>query len=46
MCGSALSLSGGPRDYLGVITAIGPGRDLVERSVMAARAAYRWDIGS
>ena len=34
------------RDYLGVITASGPDRVAVERSVMAARAACRWDIGS
>jgi len=33
------------RDYLGVITAIGPDRAMVERSVRAARGANQWGIG-
>ncbi len=44
--GDHLTVTHSNRDYLGVITASGPDRVAVERSVMAARAACRWDIGS
>ena len=33
------------RDYLRVITATGPDRARVERSVGAARGANQWDVG-
>jgi hypothetical protein len=32
------------RDYLGVVTAIGPDADAVDRSVAALRAAQHWEI--
>ena len=44
--GDHITVTHSNRDYLGVITASGPDRVAVERSVMAARAACRWDIGS
>jgi len=44
--GDHLTVTHSNRDYLGVITASGPDRDAVEHSVMAARAACRWDTGS
>ena len=44
--GDHITVTHSNRDYLGVITASGPDRVAVKRSVMAARAACRWDIGS
>jgi biotin carboxylase len=44
--GDHITVTHSNRDYLGVITASGPDRAAVQRSVMAARAACRWDIGS
>ena len=44
--GDHITVTHSNRDYLGVITASGPDRVAVERSVMTARAACRWDIGS
>ena len=32
------------RDYLGVVTAIGPGAAAVDRAVAALRATERWEI--
>ena len=43
--GDHITVTHSNRDYLGVIIASGPDRAAVERSVMAARAACRWDIG-
>jgi biotin carboxylase len=42
--GERIAVTGSNRDYLGVITASGPDRDAVERSVAAARAGERWEI--
>jgi biotin carboxylase len=42
--GEHVTVTHSNRDYLGVITATGPDRVLVERSVSAARAANQWDI--
>jgi biotin carboxylase len=44
--GEHVTVTHSNRDYLGVITAIGPERDGVERSARAARAAHRWEVGS
>jgi len=44
--GDQVTVTHSNRDYLGVITGSGPGRTTVERSIRAARAACRWDIGS
>lgn len=42
--GETITLTGSNRDYLGVITASGDDKDAVERSVAAARAAWRTEI--
>ena len=42
--GEHVAVTHSNRDYLGVITAIGPDRAAVERSVAAARSAGRWDV--
>ena len=42
--GDRIELTHANRDYLGVISAIGPQPTAVERSVAAARATGRWDI--
>jgi hypothetical protein len=34
------------RDYLGIITATGPDRARVERSVSAARTMNRWEVAA
>lgn len=43
--GQRLSVAGSNRDYLGVVTGAGGDRAAVERSVAAARAACRWELG-
>jgi biotin carboxylase len=43
--GDHVTVTHSNRDYLGVITATGPDRAGVERSVGAARGANQWDIG-
>jgi biotin carboxylase len=43
--GDHVTVTHSNRDYLGVITATGPDRARVERSVGAARGANQWDIG-
>jgi biotin carboxylase len=43
--GDHIALTHGNRDYLGVISAIGPGPAAVERSVAALRGRGRWEIG-
>jgi biotin carboxylase len=42
--GDHLTVTGTNRDYLGVITAIGPDLAAVERSIAALRAAASWEI--
>ena len=42
--GERITITGTNRDYLGVITAIGPDHAAVERSVAATRAAIRLEI--
>jgi biotin carboxylase len=42
--GERVTLAHSNRDYLGVITACGDDQGAVERSVAAARAAWRWEI--
>ena len=42
--GDRIALTRTNRDYVGVITAIGPGPAAVERSVAAMRAAGNWEI--
>jgi biotin carboxylase len=42
--GERVTLCHSNRDYLGVITACGDDQGAVERSVAAARAAWRWEI--
>ena len=42
--GEHVTVTGTNRDYLGVITAAGPDRGAVERSVAALRAATSWEI--
>lgn len=43
--GDQVTVTHSNRDYLGVITAVGPDRATVERCVSAARGANQWDIG-
>ena len=43
--GDHVTVTHSNRDYLGVITATGPDRARVERSVGAARGANQWDVG-
>ena len=42
--GERIAVTGTNRDYVGVITAMGPGPAAVERSVAALRAAGNWEI--
>jgi biotin carboxylase len=42
--GEPVTVTHSNRDYLGVITATGPDRGAVERSVAAARSGGRWEI--
>jgi biotin carboxylase len=44
--GSRISLANSNRDYLGVLTAVGPDRDAVTRSVAEARSRGSWEISA
>jgi hypothetical protein len=44
--GERITVTNSNRDYLGVITAIGPDQSAVERSVAAFRSRSRWEITS
>jgi hypothetical protein len=44
--GERITVTNSNRDYLGVITAIGPDQSAVERSVAAFRSGSRWEITS
>jgi len=44
--GEHVTVTNSNRDYLGIITATGPDRELVERSVSAARIMNRWEVAA
>ena len=44
--GEHVTVTHSNRDYLGIITASGPDRELVERSVSAARIMNRWEVAA
>ncbi|MGD0239619.1 MAG: siderophore biosynthesis protein [Streptosporangiaceae bacterium] len=44
--GERVGVTHSNRDYLGIITATGPDRELVERSVSAARIMNRWEVAA
>jgi biotin carboxylase len=44
--GEHVTVTHSNRDYLGIITATGPDRELVERSVSAARIMNRWEVSA
>jgi hypothetical protein len=44
--GEHVTMTHSNRDYLGIITATGPDRELVERSVSAARIMNRWEVAA
>jgi biotin carboxylase len=44
--GEHVTVTHSNRDYLGIIIATGPDRELVERSVSAARIMNRWEIAA
>jgi hypothetical protein len=44
--GEHVAVTHSNRDYLGIITATGPDRELVERSVSAARIMNRWEVAA